>query len=190
MPGEKADEISQGTVFNLPSKKGAAVAKANSKDGKLISRLKKSGLDPQKLLDLALPGTTAKSATKMRHRMILLGFMLFVAMPAAAFSAYMFFWASDQYHSMTAFAVRSSQPVAATEVLGMVMGNAGGSPRPPTAILSRTICRANPCWRTFRTIWICRPSSIANPRIFCSAWAAICRSKTLELLERHGRRQF
>ncbi|MEQ8389562.1 MAG: hypothetical protein RIB30_01090 [Thalassospira sp.] len=126
MPGEKADEIGQGTVFNLPSKKGAAVAKANSKDGKLISRLKKSGLDPQKLLDLALPAATAKSATKMRHRMILLGFMLFVAMPAAAFSAYMFFWASDQYHSTTAFAVRSSQPVAATEVLGMVMGNAGG----------------------------------------------------------------
>ncbi len=112
-------------VFTLPSKKGGEVAKTSNREGKLVTRLKKSGLDPQKLLDLALPGTTAKSMAKTRHRMIVLGFLLFVALPSAAFSAYMFFWASDQYHSTTAFAVRSSNAVAATEILGMVMGNGG-----------------------------------------------------------------
>lgn len=118
---------SKGAVFKLPSKKDGPVAKKREKDGKLVSRLKKSGLDPQKLLDLALPGTTAKSVAKTRHRLIILGFFLFVALPSAAFSAYMFFWASDQYHSTTAFAVRSSNTVAPMEILGMVMGGGGGS---------------------------------------------------------------
>ncbi|WP_298817910.1 RkpR, polysaccharide export protein [uncultured Roseibium sp.] len=115
----------KGTVFTLPAKKGSSVAESGARDGKLVTRLRKSGLDPQKLLDLALPGTAAKSVTKLRHQLILLGFFLFVALPSAAFSAYMFFWASDQYHSTTAFAVRSSNPVAATEILGMVMGGGG-----------------------------------------------------------------
>ncbi|WP_133192691.1 RkpR, polysaccharide export protein [Labrenzia sp. 011] len=101
------------------------MSKTSDRDGKLVARLKKSGLDPQKLLDLALPGTTAKSVAKTRHRLILFGFFLFVALPSALFSAYMFFWASDQYHSTTAFAIRSSDPVAATEILGMVMGGGG-----------------------------------------------------------------
>lgn len=116
---------SKGAVFKLPSKKGGSVAKTANPEGKLVTHLKKSGLDPQKLLDLALPSTTAKSVAKTRHRMILLGFFLFVALPSTAFSAYMFFWASNQYHSTAAFAVRSAEPVAATEILGMVMGGGG-----------------------------------------------------------------
>lgn len=124
---KKDTGIEKGSVFSLPSKADTAVTKSRSRNGNLVSRLKKSGLDPQKLLDLALPGTSAKSATKIRHRLILVGFMLFVVLPATAFTAYMFFWASDQYHSKTAFAVRSSNPVAATEILGMVMGGAGES---------------------------------------------------------------
>ncbi|MBO9457882.1 RkpR, polysaccharide export protein [Labrenzia sp. R5_0] len=123
----EASPGSKGAVFKLPSKKDGPVAKKREKDGKLVSRLKKSGLDPQKLLDLALPGTTAKSVAKTRHRLIILGFFLFVALPSAAFSAYMFFWASDQYHSTAAFAVRSSNTVAPMEILGMVMGGGGGS---------------------------------------------------------------
>ncbi|GAB2206655.1 capsule polysaccharide transporter [Roseibium sp. ROS1] len=122
LPETEGKPDSEGTVFTLPTKKGGAVAKSAEWDGKLVTRLRKSGLDPQKLLDLALPGP-AKTVTKLRHRLILLGFLLFVALPSAAFSVYMFFWASDQYHSTTAFAVRSSNPVAATDILGMVMGS-------------------------------------------------------------------
>lgn len=120
---EKPD--SKGAIFTLPAKKEGSAAKSGERDGKLATRLRKSGLDPQKLLDLALPSTTAKSVTKLRHRLMLVGFFLFVALPSVAFSAYMFLWASDQYHSTTAFAVRSSNPVAATEILGMVMGGGG-----------------------------------------------------------------
>ncbi|WP_162530046.1 RkpR, polysaccharide export protein [Stappia sp. BW2] len=130
-------DTSKGAVFNLPSKKkGGGVAKSRIKEGGLVTRLKKSGLDPQKLLDLALPGSTAKSVTKRRHRMIVLGFLFFVAVPATVFSVYMFFWASDQYHSKTAFSVRSSNPVAATEILGMVMGGASESTSSDSYILT------------------------------------------------------
>ncbi|PVB60650.1 RkpR, polysaccharide export protein [Labrenzia sp. 011] len=125
MPETEVRPDPKGAVFTLPAKKGGSVSKTSDRDGKLVARLKKSGLDPQKLLDLALPGTTAKSVAKTRHRLILFGFFLFVALPSALFSAYMFFWASDQYHSTTAFAIRSSDPVAATEILGMVMGGGG-----------------------------------------------------------------
>jgi capsular polysaccharide transport system permease protein len=125
LPETEAKPDSKGAVFTLPAKKGGSSAKSGERDGKLVTRLRKSGLDPQKLLDLALPGTTAKSVTKLRHRLMLVGFFLFVALPSAAFSVYMFLWASDQYHSTTAFAVRSSNPVAATEILGMVMGGGG-----------------------------------------------------------------
>ncbi|MES0809966.1 RkpR, polysaccharide export protein [Roseibium sp. SCPC15] len=103
----------QGRVSNSPN------------DPTLIERLKKSGLDPQKLLDLATSSKTTRSSTKQRHRLILVGYILFVAIPSILFSAYMFFWASDQYHSTAAFAIRSSNSTAATEILGMVLD--GGS---------------------------------------------------------------
>jgi capsular polysaccharide transport system permease protein len=122
---DKTDQ--KGEVVTLPSGKSKAVTKPAQGNSSLVHRLKKSGLDPQKLLDLALTGTASKSATKTRHMMMVLGFALFVAIPSAAFSAYMFFWASDQYHSTAAFAVRSSNPVAATEVLGMVLDGGGES---------------------------------------------------------------
>ncbi|UES56792.1 RkpR, polysaccharide export protein [Roseibium aggregatum] len=125
LPETEVKPDSKGAIFTLPAKKEGSTAKSGERDGKLVSRLRKSGLDPQKLLDLALPNTTAKSVTKLRHRLMLVGFFLFVALPSAAFSVYMFLWASDQYHSTTAFAVRSSNPVAATEILGMVMGGGG-----------------------------------------------------------------
>ncbi|MHA7774517.1 RkpR, polysaccharide export protein [Roseibium sp. M-1] len=126
-PETKETNAQKGAVFALPSKKGKTVAKSPPKDGKLVNRLKKSGLDPQRLLDLTLPGSTAKSVTKTRHRMVLLGFLLFVALPSAVFSIYMFFWASNQFHSTTAFALRSSNQTAATEILGMVLNGAGES---------------------------------------------------------------
>lgn len=125
LPEAEVKPDPKGTVFTLPAKKGDSVVKSGERHGRLVTRLRKSGLDPQKLLDLALPGTTAKTVAKLRHRLILAGFFLFVVLPSATFSAYMFLWASDQYHSTTAFAVRSSNPVAATEILGMVMGGGG-----------------------------------------------------------------
>ncbi|WP_298982911.1 RkpR, polysaccharide export protein [uncultured Roseibium sp.] len=123
-PGEKNNNA-KGAVYTLPQKHVADASRPVSKDASLVTRLRKAGLDPQKLLDLALPSSTSKSVTKLRHRLIIIGFLTLVALPSAAFTAYMFLWASDQYHSIAAFAVRSSEPVAATEILGMVLGGSG-----------------------------------------------------------------
>ena len=122
---EEQSGPTKGAVYTLPQKHRSDLPRPVGKDASLVTRLKKAGLDPQKLLDLALPNSTSKSVTKLRHRLIMIGFLIMVAIPSAAFTAYMFFWASDQYHSTAAFAVRSSDPVAATEILGMVMGGAG-----------------------------------------------------------------
>ncbi|MES0883002.1 RkpR, polysaccharide export protein [Roseibium sp. SCP14] len=93
-----------------------------------MNRLKKSGLDPQKLLDLALPDAqTAKRDLRARHNVIRVSLVLFVIIPSLFFTAYMFFVASDQYHSTVAFAVRSSNSSPATEILGMVLDSGGDS---------------------------------------------------------------
>ncbi|MEJ8476300.1 hypothetical protein [Roseibium algae] len=109
----------------LPPQTGGQTQLKPAQDTGLLDRLKRSGLDPQKLLDLALAGKSRKATIKQRHRLILLGYIFFVGLPSLIFAAYMLFWASDQYHSTTAFAVRSSNMSAATEVLGMVLS--GGS---------------------------------------------------------------
>lgn len=114
-------------VVTLPQSGKPSTPLKPSKDKSLIDRLKKSGLDPQRLLDLTLPGSVGKVAAKTRHRMIFAGFFLCVLVPSIVFSAYMFFWASDQYHSVTAFAVRSSQTTPGTEVLGMIMNSGSES---------------------------------------------------------------
>lgn len=97
-----------------------------AQDTSLLERLKKSGLDPQKLLDVTLPNLQSRPGKK-RHYYIRLSFLLMVALPTAFFTLYMFFAASDQYHSSVAFAVRSSNNTAATEVLGMVLDSGGES---------------------------------------------------------------
>lgn len=124
-PGAKDELVKPGEVYRLPKKADDTLPPAVPADRSLVDRLKRKGLDPQKLLDLALPSSTGKSSAKLRHRLIIACFLILVAIPSAAFTAYMFFWASDQYHSTAAFAVRSSTPVAATELLGMVMGSGG-----------------------------------------------------------------
>jgi len=123
--GEKS--ASNADVVTLPQSGKANAPLKPAKDKTLLDRLKKSGLDPQRLLDLTLPGSAGKVATKTRHRMIFAGFFLCVLVPSIVFSAYMFFWASDQYHSVTAFAVRSAQSSPATEVLGMIMSSGSES---------------------------------------------------------------
>ncbi len=98
-----------------------------TRDQSLLNRLKKSGLDPQRLLDLSLPGAGHKGKAKARHNLIIAAFLFLVCIPSALFTAYMFLVASDQYHSTTAFAVRSSQTSPATEVLGLVLDSGSES---------------------------------------------------------------
>jgi capsular polysaccharide transport system permease protein len=92
----------------------------------ISERLRKSGLDPQKLLDLTLPISRRAAQKKTRHLMVMLGFLAFVAIPTALTAVYMFFYASDQYHSTAAFAVRTVNNAPATEILGMVLNGGGG----------------------------------------------------------------
>ncbi|CAE7657985.1 lpsZ [Symbiodinium sp. KB8] len=121
----KADTVAEAdnSVVQVSQTGGDVVA---PKERSIVDRLKKSGLDPQKLLDLTLPGASGKASTKSRHRLIALGFALVVALPSLAFTFYMFFIAGDQYHSVTAFALRSANQTPATEVLGMVLDSGGG----------------------------------------------------------------
>lgn len=114
-------------VANLPKVKRAAGPLKQKPDGSLVDRLKKSGLDPQRLLDLSLPRAAGAGAPKRRHQIVVLGFLIFALVPSAFFSAYMFLLASDQYHSVAAFAVRSSSSAPATEILGMVLDSGGES---------------------------------------------------------------
>lgn len=122
----KADDVAaaDSSIVQMPQKGGSVVA---PKERSIVERLKKSGLDPQKLLDLTLPGASGKASTKTRHRLIALGFAFMVALPSLVFTFYMFFVASDQYHSVTAFALRSANQSPATEILGMVLDSGGES---------------------------------------------------------------
>lgn len=122
---DESASVVKADVVTLPNKKQAVSPATRQKDKSLVDRLKKSGLDPQRLLDLALPKTTSKANAKTRHFLIIVGFIMAVVLPSVAFTTYMFFFASDQYHSSAAFAVRSSNSPAATEILGMVLGGGG-----------------------------------------------------------------
>lgn len=122
-PGEKESKNAEVLLLKTP-KEGKEIAPIT--DPSLLDRLKKSGLDPQKLLEVTLPNLQPK-AGKKRHFFIRLSFMILVALPTALFSIYMFFIASDQYHSTVAFAIRSSNNTMATEVLGMVLDGGGES---------------------------------------------------------------
>lgn len=64
---------------------------------------------------------------KFRHLVIAAGFALFVALPTAATGVYMAFIAADQYHSFSAFAVRSIEGHTGGDILGMFTQSAGGS---------------------------------------------------------------
>jgi len=113
---------------------GPAVNRKSSQQ--LLSRLKNSGLDPQKLLDVTLASSSRKTAKQMRRRAVILTFIGFVLLPAFVVAVYMFAFASDQYHSTTAFAVRNSQSVGATEILGMVLNTGADSTTSNSYILN------------------------------------------------------
>lgn len=64
---------------------------------------------------------------KLRHVVIAAGFVLCVAVPTALTGGYMAFIAADQYHSSAAFAVRSIDGKASSDLLGMFTQSSGGS---------------------------------------------------------------
>ena len=119
---QKAAKEENTPIKNAPDNPVKSVAK----DSPVLLRLKKSGLDPQKLLDVTLPNGKVGSSVKKRHVVIRLAFVLVVLLPTLFVSGYMFFIASNQFESTAAFAIRSSSSAAATEVLGMVLDSGGG----------------------------------------------------------------
>lgn len=131
-----AQDQQDSSVVAIPQKRKKSAPKDAQKQSPLVDRLKKSGLDPHKLVDLALPGTSSKSKAKRRHRLIVFGFCLIVLLPSILFSGYMFFWASNQFHSTTSFAVRSSSQSAATDILGMVLDGSSDSTTSNSYIVS------------------------------------------------------
>lgn len=64
---------------------------------------------------------------KLRHVVIAAGFALCVAVPTALAGVYMAFIAADQYHSSSAFAVRSIDGKAGGDLLGMFTQSTGGN---------------------------------------------------------------
>jgi capsular polysaccharide transport system permease protein len=88
----------------------------------ITARLKRSGLDPRKMLDFAKVQKRWRYPRNLRYFMIVATFVLFVAVPSAVVSVYMIFFASDQYQSSASFAVRNSSSTGgATDLLGLVM---------------------------------------------------------------------
>ncbi len=88
----------------------------------ITARLKRSGLDPRKMLDFAKGHKRWRYPRNLRYFMMVATFILFVAVPSAVVSVYMIFFASDQYQSSAAFAVRNSSSTGgATDLLGLVM---------------------------------------------------------------------
>lgn len=78
-----------------------------------------------------------KSLMKVRHWVIVAGFVGLVAVPTAVASLYMSIIAADQYHSSTSFAVRSIDSAAMTsDVLGMFSQTAASSTVSDSYILS------------------------------------------------------
>ncbi len=64
---------------------------------------------------------------KLRHMVIAAGFALCVAVPTALTGLYMAFIAADQFHSSSAFAVRSIDGKASGDLLGMFTQSTGGN---------------------------------------------------------------
>ncbi|MCV0428446.1 MAG: RkpR, polysaccharide export protein [Roseibium sp.] len=98
-----------------------------AKDHSLLDRLKRAGLDPHKLLDLTLQNGSGQTKRSKRHWYVRASLLLTVLLPSLFVSYYMFFVASDQYHSTTAFAIRSSNMPATSEILGMVLSSGADS---------------------------------------------------------------
>jgi capsular polysaccharide transport system permease protein len=115
-PDKKADDV------KLPAKRANLTVFDNllkldikpERDGSRIGA-------PQPVIRKRLRGL------KLRHVVIAAGFALCVAVPTALAGVYMAFIAADQYHSSTAFAVRSIDGKVSSDILGMFTQSAGSS---------------------------------------------------------------
>jgi capsular polysaccharide transport system permease protein len=106
-------------------------------DGREIAaRLKRSGLDPQRMLNFKNVRQRWRYPSNIKYFMILSSFILFVALPSVVISFYMIFVASDQYSSSASFAVRSSSSAAPTDILGVVMQTSADSTTSSSYILN------------------------------------------------------
>src|SRR5690606_18923000 len=93
----------------------------------ISTRLRDAGLDPTQLTrSPALVDAAGRKARK-RHRLMGITFVLGVLLPSLLATVYMVFIAADQFHSRTAFAVRSVESTGATELLGMVIQGGGAT---------------------------------------------------------------
>ncbi|WP_172294626.1 sugar transporter [Pseudoruegeria sp. HB172150] len=59
-----------------------------------------------------------KKRRKVRHVLLALSFVLFVVAPVVASAVYLYTFATDQYHSKTAFSVRSEEMSSPLDVIG------------------------------------------------------------------------
>ena len=121
-------EVSKATIGAVSGETERSKPLKNSKLRKIepgskeiSARLKRSGLDPQRMLNFRKVRQRWKYPKNLRHFMILMSFVLLVALPSAVISFYMIFIASDQYSSSASFAVRSSNSTAPMDLLGVVM---------------------------------------------------------------------
>ncbi|MBA5776316.1 RkpR, polysaccharide export protein [Stappia sp. F7233] len=115
-------------ALNVDAPDSLSVRKASTRGRRLAvisgtaisTRLKDAGLDPVHLIRQIDPTTHGRGKLRLRHRFIVLGFLLGVVLPSLAVSTYMAFIAADQYHSKAAFAVRSVDGGSPADLLGLI----------------------------------------------------------------------
>lgn len=130
-PGNRRRQGSDDPLTANTPKRLAVVA------GNAVSaRLRHAGLDPSQLIRARSSAEEGQVKRPLRHRWIILGFFLGVLLPTLAASVYMVFLAADQYHSRTAFAVRTIENTGATEFLGLVVQGGGASTTSDSYIIS------------------------------------------------------
>ncbi|MXN67188.1 RkpR, polysaccharide export protein [Stappia sp. GBMRC 2046] len=100
------------------------------------ARLRHAGLDPMQLVRARSAAEEGQVKIPLRHRWMVLGFVFGVLLPAIVVTVYMVFIAADQYHSRTAFAVRTIENAGATELLGLVVQGGGASTTSDSYIIS------------------------------------------------------
>lgn len=114
-------EADSGAPITAKASKGSKIKTLEPNSKEIAARLKKSGLDPHRMLDFRRVRQHWKYPKNLRYFILLMSFLLFVVLPSIVVSFYMVFIASDQYNSTASFAVRSSNAAAPMDLLGVVM---------------------------------------------------------------------